>query len=210
MSPLRRYVAVSFLTWLPTGLYIPASVLLMLDRGLSLPTIAAISIVYSICVATLELPTGGLADVIGRRPILITAALTSLISLVILGFATTAWVFVAAAMLRGVARALGTGPAEAWYVDTVHATEGPDAELGPGLARGSMASSIALTIGTLVGGFLPLALVDRVAFPLAVPILLAAGVEGVRLVLTVVGPARAASLPALAGRGAQGGTQKCG
>jgi hypothetical protein len=95
-------------------------------------------------------------------------------------------VFVVAAMLRGAARALGTGPAEAWYVDTVHASEGPDAELGPGLARGSMASSIGLTVGTLVGGLLPFALVGAVAVPLTIPILLAAGAEGVRLVLTVV------------------------
>src|SRR5689334_9300115 len=112
MTARNRYAAVSFLTWLPTGLYIPASVLLMLDRGLSLPTIAAISTVYSICVAVLELPTGGLADVIGRRPILITAALTSLASLVIVGLATTAALFLVGAVLRGVARALGSGPAE--------------------------------------------------------------------------------------------------
>src|SRR5688572_26827629 len=158
MSVVRRYVAISFLTWLPTGLYIPAYVLLMLERGMSLPTIAAIGIVYGICVAVLELPTGGLADVVGRRPVLIAAALASLASLVLFGLATTTLLFVVAAVLRGVARALGTGPAEAWYVDTVHATEGPDAELGPGLARGNVAASVGLTVGTLVGGFLPFAL----------------------------------------------------
>ncbi len=186
MTVVRRFVAISFLTWLPTGLYIPAYVLLMLERGLSLPTIATIGIVYGICVAILELPTGGLADVLGRRPVLIAAALASLVSLILFGLATTTLLFVVAAVLRGVARALGTGPAEAWYVDTVHATEGPDAELGPGLARGNVAASVGLTVGTLVGGFLPFVLVGHVPVPLAVPLLIAAGVEGVRLVLTVI------------------------
>ncbi len=186
MNARGRYAAVSFLTWFPTGLWIPVSILLMLDRGLSLPTIAAIGTVYGICVATLELPTGGLADVLGRRPILIAAALASLLSLVLTGIATTALLFLMGAVLRGIGRALGTGPAEAWYVDTVHATEGPDAELGPGLARVSVAASIGLTVGTLVGGFLPLLLVGLVAVPLAVPVLIAAGVEGVRLVVTMV------------------------
>lgn len=37
-------------------------------------------------------------------------------------------------MLKGVARALSSGPATSWYVDTLHAVEGRDADLRPGLA----------------------------------------------------------------------------
>ena len=186
MNPGRRYALVTFLTWLPTGLYVAPLVLLMLDRGLSVPTIAMIGIAYSATTALLELPTGGLADTIGRRAVLLASCAASLASLVMLGFATTAMVFVVSSFLRGVARALGSGPAEAWYVDTVHATQGPDAPIGKGLAHGQVASSTGLAIGTITGGLIPLAFTGVVAVPLAIPMFAAAAVEAVRLFVIVM------------------------
>lgn len=181
----RRYALITFLTWLPTGLYVAPMVLLMLDRGLSLPAVAAIGIAYSLSTAALELPTGGLADVIGRRAVLVASCVASLLGLVMMGLATTAALFALSSVLRGVARALGSGPAEAWYVDTVHATGGPDAPISKGLARGQVASSTALAIGTITGGLIPLALTGVVAVPLAVPVLAAAAVEAFRLIVII-------------------------
>jgi hypothetical protein len=60
--------------------------------------------------------------------------------------------------LRGLSRALSTGPLEAWYVDTIQtmrATDDDTAHLTSGLARGDMAASVALGVGTLVVGALP-------------------------------------------------------
>ena len=185
MNPGRRFALITFLTWLPTGLYVAPLVLLMLDRGLSVPTIAAVGIAYSLTTALLELPTGGLADVIGRRAVLLASCAASLASLVMLGFATTAIVFAVSSFLRGVARALGSGPAEAWYVDTVHAVQGPDAPIGKGLAHGQVASSAGLAIGTITGGLIPLAFTGVVAVPLAIPVFAAAAVEAVRFFVII-------------------------
>lgn len=185
MNASRRYALVTFLTLLPTALHVAPMVLLMLDRGLDVPTIALIWLTYSLTVAVLELPTGGLADVLGRRAVLIAAAIMGMAGLVLMGLAQTAALFAGAAFLRGVGRALGSGPAEAWYVDTVHATQGPDAPIGPGLARGSVAGSAALAIGTIAGGLIPLALTGVVQTPLAIPVLIGAGVEAVRLVVVI-------------------------
>lgn len=154
-SARRRYVLLTFLTWLPAGLYTAPLVLLLLDRGLSLATIAAIGAVYSVAIVALELPTGGLSDVLGRRPVLAASAVAGLAGLALLGLTGAVWLLVASAVLRGVARALSSGPAEAWYVDAVHAAEGRDADLGPGLARGGMAASAALGLGVLAGGVIP-------------------------------------------------------
>ncbi|MEU8002427.1 MFS transporter [Catellatospora sp. NPDC049111] len=151
----RRYVAITFLTWLPAGLYTAPLVLLLLDRGLSLGAIAAIGAVYSVAVVVLELPTGGLSDVLGRRPVLAASAIAGLAGLALLGLTGAVWLLVVSAVLRGVARALSSGPAEAWYVDAVHAVEGRGADLGPGLARGGMAASAALGLGVLGGGLIP-------------------------------------------------------
>lgn len=186
MNAARRYSAVTFLTWLPTGLYVAPLVLLMLDRGLSVPTVALVGIAYSVTCAVLELPTGGLADAIGRRAVLLASCVASLAGLVMLGLATTVALFALSSFLRGVARALGSGPAEAWYVDTVHAQSGPDAPISAGLARGQVAGSAALAIGTLAGGLIPLGLQGVVAVPLAIPIFIAAATEAVRLVIIVV------------------------
>ncbi|HWG98136.1 MAG TPA: MFS transporter [Pilimelia sp.] len=183
----RRYALLSFLTWLPVGLYLAPMVLLMLERGLSIATVAAVGAAYSVTVTVLELPTGGLADVLGRRPVLVASALASAAGLLLLGLADGLALFLASAVLRGVARALSTGPAEAWYVDTLHGIAGRDVDLTPGLARGEVAASVALAAGTLAGGLLPLALAPG-ALPLpalAVPVLLAAAVEVARVAVTL-------------------------
>ena len=181
----RRYAVLNFLLWLPTGLYLVPLVLLMLDRGLPVSTVALVGVAYGVTVAALELPTGGLADVLGRRPVLIASAVAGAAGLLLLGLAGTVAFFLASAVLRGLARALSTGPLEAWYVDTVHAELGRETDLTAGLARGEVAASAALGAGTLAGGLLPLVLGDTGPLPaLAVPVLLAAGVEVLRAVLT--------------------------
>jgi MFS family permease len=185
VAAARRYALLNALLWLPAGLYLVPLVLLMLDRGLTVPAIAVVGVVYGLTIAVLELPTGGLADVLGRRPVLIASAVAGAAGLLLLGLAATVALFVASAVLRGAARALSTGPLEAWYVDTVHAEQGRDTDLTAGLARGEVAASLSLGAGTLVGGLLPLALGDVGPLPaLAVPVLMAAAVEVLRAVLT--------------------------
>ncbi|MEV4620482.1 MFS transporter [Asanoa sp. NPDC049573] len=183
-----RYALLVFLFWLPTGLYLATKILLMLDRGLGVAAIGTVVLVFSLTTAALELPTGGLADVIGRRTVLAASAVASCAGLALLAVADGFWLFAASAVLRGIARALSSGPDEAWFVDTMHAAEGPDAYLTRGLARGEAASSVGLLIGTLVGGALPLAIgaVGPLS-ALAVPVAIAALVEVVRLAVTLGG-----------------------
>ncbi|GIF66415.1 hypothetical protein Ais01nite_44500 [Asanoa ishikariensis] len=184
----RRYALLVFLFWLPTGLYLATKVLLMLERGMSVAAIGTVVLIFSLTTAALELPTGGLADVIGRRTVLAASAVASFAGLALLAVADVFWLFAASAVLRGIARALSSGPDEAWFVDTMHAAEGPDASLTRGLARGEASSSVGLGIGTLVGGALPLAVGAVFWLPaLAVPVAIAALVELLRLLVTVFG-----------------------
>ncbi|MFJ2026832.1 MFS transporter [Streptomyces sp. NPDC087897] len=151
----RRYVAVSFLFWFPIGMSIAPGVLLFTERGMGLAAIAGFFAVHSLTAAAMELPTGGLSDVIGRRPVLALAGLLNLTAFTLIGLGAAGWAIALGMGLMGLARALSSGPAEAWYVDTVHAHAGPDADLRTGLARGGSATSAALAIGTLLGGGLP-------------------------------------------------------
>lgn len=151
----RRFATVTFLFWLPVGLYLPAQVLLLGERGMGLAAVAGLFAVHSLTVAVLELPTGGLSDVVGRRAVLAAAGALNTAALVLLALGTSAGVLVLAMAMMGAGRALSSGPAEAWYVDTVQAHSGRDAELRTGLARGGTASATALALGTLCGGGLP-------------------------------------------------------
>ncbi len=186
----RRYVMICALFWLPLGLAIAPQLLLFTERGMTLAAIAGLFAAHSLTAALLELPTGGLSDVLGRRAVLVAAGLTDLAAFALLGLGTDAWMFVLGMALKGAGRALSSGPAEAWYVDTVHAAAGPDAELRSGLAHGGSATSAALAVGTLVGGALPWLLglgpdlgarlsraTSGVVLPLSVPVLLAAAVD---------------------------------
>ncbi|MFE7558310.1 MFS transporter [Kitasatospora sp. NPDC057500] len=178
----RAYLTVTLLFWFPIGLATAPLVLLLTERGLGLGAVASLFAVHSLTTAALELPTGGLSDVIGRRPVLAAAGLLDLAAFTLLALGDAYGVLLLGMALMGAGRALASGPAEAWYVDTVRAQAGPDADLRPGLARGSATGSLALAAGTLLGGALPWLLsdvdgLDGAVPPLSVPALLAAVVE---------------------------------
>ncbi|WP_344015010.1 MFS transporter [Streptomyces thermospinosisporus] len=186
----RRYVTVCALFWLPPGLAMAPLVLLFTERGMDLAAIAGFYAAHSLTVSVLELPTGGLSDAIGRRPVLAVAGVLNTGALLLHALGTTAAALTLGMVLMGAGRALASGPAEAWYVDTVQAAAGPGAELRTGLARGSTATSAALAAGILLGGALPWLLglgpdpgarltesTSGLVLPLSVPVLLGAAVE---------------------------------
>ena len=62
--------------------------LLAQARGLTLGEIGVLFTVHGALVVTLELPTGGLADVLGRRPVVVAGALLHIVSCVLFATAT--------------------------------------------------------------------------------------------------------------------------
>jgi MFS family permease len=171
----RRYLVLIALRWLPTGLLIPIGVLLMLERGLSLTEIGLATSVQGFVVLALELPTGGLADSLGRRPVLIVAGVVGLLSLAVFYVADSVAMFAAAWFLQGVYRALDSGPLEAWYVDATLAAD-PDARIESGLGAGNSVLSVAIACGALLASGLvaldPLDAVDALELPLLVALAL--------------------------------------
>jgi MFS family permease len=175
-SARRRYLLLTTLRWLPVGLAIPIVVLVPLSRGLSLSEIGLVFAVQGLVVLALELPTGGLSDSLGRKPVLLLAGIVALVSLGIFTIADSAPMFVAAMVLQGVYRALDSGPLEAWFVDTTLAAD-PHAEIEHGLGRGSAALSVAIALGSLASGAL-VALHPVPGWdPLLLPLLVALGLH---------------------------------
>jgi DHA1 family tetracycline resistance protein-like MFS transporter len=184
-SVLRRMLVLAFLRWLPVGLMIPVLVLLPLERGLTLAQYGLAAAAQGVVVLLLELPTGGLADALGRRPVLLLAGGVSLVSLSLLAVADAPLLFVAVYLLQGLYRALDSGPLEAWYVDTALAAD-PDADIETGLSRAGGVLSLAIAVGALAGGGLvalgPIGTVSA----LTVPVLAAIAVTLVSVIAVAV------------------------
>src|SRR5262245_48226190 len=109
----------------------PVTVLMFDARGLSIGTIGAMYAVFTILVGLLGLPTGGLADTWGRRPVLLAAAAADVVGLVAFALANSVVLLLLAILVLALGQALYSGPLEAWYVDAVHA-EDPRADVTPG------------------------------------------------------------------------------
>ena len=151
-SAARRTLLVLTVTrWFPTGLTIGVTALLAIERGMSLAQLGVILSMQGFVVLGLELPTGGLADAIGRRRVLIVAAVMAFVSVLVFVTAHTFGAFVLALLLQGVFRALDSGPLEAWYVDAARADD-PEAKVERTLAHAGTALGLSIAVGALVSG----------------------------------------------------------
>jgi MFS family permease len=190
----RRFLFLLGLRWFPVGLMIPVHVLLPLERGLTIAQLGAAAAVQGITVLLLELPTGGLSDAMGRRPVLLLSGLVNLASLVVLGLADTVALFVVVFALQGVHRALDSGPLEAWYVDQALAAD-PEADIETGLSRSGVVLGLSIAGAALLGGGLvalgPLGPVSALTVPVLLSaVIVLAGLVAVALLMTEDRPAR--------------------
>ena len=152
----RRFVLLRGMRWLPLGVVLPFAVLLPQARGLSIPAIGALWAIHSVVTLLLEVPSGALADSLGRRRVLLAGAALMAVALAVYALAEHAAAFAAALASLAAGRALISGALEAWYVDTLRAMDGT-ISLRHGLSRGTVADGAGMAVGALAGGFLPLA-----------------------------------------------------
>jgi hypothetical protein len=194
-----RFLFLLGLRWFPVGLMVPVHVLLPIERGLSIAQVGAAAAVQGITVMILELPTGGLADAIGRRSVLILAGLVNLASLTVLSFADSFLLFGVVFLLQGIYRALDSGPLEAWYVDEALRAD-PAADIETGLARSGVVLGLSIGGGALISGGLvvlgavrlgPLGTVSALTVPVLLSVVLCvAGVIAVAVLMVEERPAR--------------------
>lgn len=147
----RVFLLLTFTRWFPVGLVVSLLILWMLERGLSVSTALLAFSFQGVLIFALELPTSGFADAFGRRPMLVAASVINVAASGLVLVADSFWTFAAAAALQGVFRALDSGPLEAWFVDTVHATR-PGADVdGPLSAQGTVLG-VSIAAGAVLSG----------------------------------------------------------
>ena len=105
--------------------YYPVFTILFLDFGLSLEQFALLNTVWAFTIVLAEVPSGALADLLGRRLLLVATSLLmiaemSLIAFVPLGNPQVVfWAFLANRVLSGLAEAMASGADEALAYDTL-------------------------------------------------------------------------------------------
>jgi hypothetical protein len=123
----------------------------LLERGLDLAQVGLVSAVHAGVVLVLELPSGGLADAVGRRPVLVVAAVVGAVSFGSMVVAQGLGGLVVAMALHAVFRALDSGPLEAWYVDRALAAD-PHHDLQADLSRAGFWTYGGVAAGALAAG----------------------------------------------------------
>lgn len=187
----RVYYLLIALFWLATALPMALSVLLVLARGLTLFQVSLAMGVYSLTVVLLEIPTGGLADAVGRKKVTLLAYGLMLLSSLGYLVSFTFPVFLLTMILYGVGRALASGALDAWFIDSLQAAD-PAIDLQPVLATANTYALLALGSGLLLGSTLPQFLTalppegSAVLTPFSAPILAALAVKVVLLLLTIL------------------------
>ena len=93
----RTYYLIISLFWLAVSLPAALGILIIQSRGLNLSQIGILLGIYSLTIVLLEVPTGGLADAVGRKPVALlaygAAALGSLAYLLAFGLFGMAFAF---------------------------------------------------------------------------------------------------------------------
>lgn len=198
-SVRRRFLLLRWLRWLPTGLLVPVLVLVLLDRGLNLAQLGVVFAGQGLMVLVLELPTGGLADAIGRRTVLLVATVFEAGAFVLLIGARSVPLLVLAAGFMGVYRALESGPLDSWYVDTTQAID-PGADIERGLSQAGIVTGLAIGIGALAASALvafdPLPGIDPLVTPVIVALALLV-LEWVAIATLMSEPRQSRNLAAL-------------
>ncbi|MCK0095949.1 MFS transporter [Yoonia sp. F2084L] len=154
----RRHIRVfqihQFLDRFAMGLTVAVVALALTDRGMDLFQISLLFGVYSLTTMAMELPFGGLADSIGRKPVFLTAIVASLISLALFLSTSDFYVLALSFAFIGFGRALRSGTLDAWFVETFKAAA-PNVDVQPALAKAQWANAVGLAIGAVFGGLLP-------------------------------------------------------
>jgi len=171
----RRFLVLTALRWLPVGLTVPVTMLLPLGRGLTLAEVGVAVAMQGLLVLLLELPTGALADTVGRKRVLLASAVVGVVATGVILSAHTLAAFAIGWALQGVFRALDSGPLEAWFVDAALAHD-PHTRVERSLSAQGVVLGVALGGGALAGGALvawhPVASVEALALPVLVALVL--------------------------------------
>src|SRR3954470_9494667 len=151
----RTYLVLTLGNTLAASFIWGINTIFLLDAGLSNLEAFAANAFFTAGMVIFEVPTGIVADGVGRRAsyLLGTVTLTAATLLYVLLWQVEApfWAWALASLALGLGFTFFSGAVEAWLVDALDAT-GFDGELEDVFGRGQMVGGAAMLTGSLAGG----------------------------------------------------------
>ena len=154
---LRTYVTLTLLSTFASSTIWGINTLFLLDAGLSVSEAFTVNAFFTVGMVVFEVPTGVVADAVGRRASYLLGAATLFVSTLVYLLmwqadgSLLAWA--AASVLLGLGFTFFSGATEAWLVDGLRAS-GYEGSLESAFARGQIATGVAMLTGTIAGGLL--------------------------------------------------------
>lgn len=167
IANIRCFIA--FRLFFNARFYYPVFTILFLDYGLTIEQFALLNSVWAATIVLAEVPSGALADLIGRRTLLLTTSMLMVCEMLLLGFVPLGnitlvfWAFLLNRILSGLAEAMASGADEALAYDSLE--EQGDSKDWPVVLSvmmriKSLGSIITMSLGALI--YDP-AIVNRIA-----------------------------------------------
>ena len=180
---LRTYVALSLLSTFASSFIWGVNTLFLLDAGLTVTQAFAANAFFTAGEVIFEVPTGVVADTLGRRASYllgtVTLFVTTLLYVLLWRVGGALWMWAVVSALLGLGFTFFSGATEAWLVDGLAAT-GYRGTLDAAFAKGQIATGVAMLTGTIAGGAI------AQATSLGVPYLLRAGMLALTFALAWV------------------------
>lgn len=123
LANIRFFIA--FRIFFNARFYYPVFTILFLDFGLTIEQFAILNSVWAATIVMAEVPSGALADVLGRRQLLLLTSLLMFFEMLLICFVPLGnmtlifWVFLCNRVLSGLAEAMASGADEALAYDTL-------------------------------------------------------------------------------------------
>ena len=151
---IRVYSIIYFLNSYLSGLLVPVLSLLLIEKGATLSNISIILGLYALTVVILELPTGIMADIFGRKKTFCISLIISSISFLVILTGKGFYILCIGMMLYGLNRALSSGSFDALFIDYYIDSYGKE-KLHNITTRLSVLEALGMSAGAISGGFLP-------------------------------------------------------
>jgi MFS family permease len=154
---LRTYVTLVAVSTSASSMIWGINTLFLLDAGLSIGAAFAANAFFTVGMVLFEVPTGVIADTVGRRTSYLFGAATlfgsTLLYLLLWQTSAPFAAWAVASVLLGLGFTFFSGATEAWLVDGLNAT-GYQGSLDAAFAKGQIAGGVAMLGGTIGGGLL--------------------------------------------------------
>lgn len=151
---VRLYSFILLLNSFVTGLLVPVLSLLLMQKGATFSMLSVLIGIYSFSVIILELPTGIMADIIGRKKTFCLSLIVSLIFSAVVLLGNGVVILYIGMLLYGLNRAISSGSFEALFIDSYINEFGKD-KLHDVTIRINVIDALGLSAGALAGGYLP-------------------------------------------------------